>query len=69
MCEINVKVKTLYDVVKQMYDDGMDTVTVHLVEADGEGDDALPACIEFEASKEAEPFCGVVYDEVEAIPD
>ena len=69
MDEINVDVMSLYKVVKQMRDDGMDTVTVRLVAADGDGDDALPACMEFEASKKSEPFSGVVYDEVEAVPD
>ena len=69
MDEINVDVMSLYKVVKQMRDDGMDTVTVRLVDAAGNGEVALPACMEFEASKKSEPFSGVVYDEVEAVPD
>lgn len=67
MDEIEISVKSLYEKAKLMLDDGMDTVVVRLFEPDGEGEDALPACISFEASTAEEPEIGVDYEEIEAI--
>ena len=67
MYEINISVKSLYEKAKQMFDDGMDTVVVSILDPDGEGEDALPACISFEASTAEDPEMGIDYDEIEAI--
>ncbi|MBM6724322.1 hypothetical protein [Pseudoflavonifractor phocaeensis] len=69
MDEIEISVKDLYEKAKMMLDDGMDTVVLRLCEADGEGDDALPACVSFEASTSEAPFAGVDYEEIEAISE
>lgn len=67
MNEITVSAKDLYETAKAMLDDGMDTVTVSIMEADGEGDDALPACLHFEASRDSAPEMGIDYEEIDAI--
>ena len=67
MDEIEISVKSLYERAKLMLDDGMDTVVVRLFEPDGEGEDALPACISFEASTAEQPEIGIDYEEIEAI--
>lgn len=67
MDEIEISVKSLYEKAKLMLDDGMDTVVVSILEPDGEGEDALPACISFEASTAEDPEIGVDYEEIDAI--
>lgn len=69
MDEIEISVKSLYEKAKMMLDDGMDTVVVSIFEPDGEGEDALPACISFEASTAEDPEIGVDYEEIEAISE
>ena len=45
----------------------MDTVVVSIFEPDGDGENALPACISFEASTAEDPEIGIDYEEIEAI--
>lgn len=69
MDEIEISVKSLFEKAKLMLDDGMDTVVLRLFEADGEGEDAIPPCVSFEASRADEPEIGIDYEEIEAISE
>lgn len=66
MDEIEVRVKDLYEIVKQLIDDGMDTVTVSILPADDNGGDRIPPSLSFEASTFEAPYEGVDYDNVYA---
>ena len=63
--EISVSVIELYDRLKEMVEDGMDFVTVSVVEADEDVGD--PACLMFEAWSKEKAFMGVQYDSVDAV--
>lgn len=67
MNEIEISVKELYEKSKEMLDDGMKTVVLRFIEADGEGENALPACVSFEASTAKNPDIGIDYEEIESI--
>ena len=67
MNEIKISVKELYEKSKEMLDDGMKTVVLRFIEADGEGENALPACVSFEASTAENPDIGIDYEEIESI--
>ena len=67
MNEIEISVKSLYEKAKLMLDDGMDTVVISILDPDGKGEDALPACISFEASTAEDPEIGIDYEEIDAI--
>ena len=69
MNEIEISVKSLYEKAKLMLDDGMDTVVVSIFEPDGDGENALPACISFEASTAEDPEFGIDYEEIEAVTE
>ena len=63
MNTITVKVKDLFERVKDMKDDGMDFVEIHLTEPD----DTDPGYIGFEAWKKSTSFEAVDYEEIEAV--
>lgn len=69
MDEIKIPVKQLYERAKQMLDDGMDVVTLGISDADGEGEDATPLFVWFEASTKDAPYEGIDYEEIEAISE
>lgn len=67
MNEIEIPVKSLFEKAKMMLDDGMETVVLRIFEPDGDGENALPACIGFEASTPDAPEIGIDYEEIDAI--
>lgn len=68
MDSITVRVKDLYDRVKELKDDKMDFVEVFLLESQEMPDgDVIPASIGFTAWTEKESFMGIDYDGVDAV--
>lgn len=67
MDTIEIPVKEFYKLAKQLTDDGMDTVVLHLIEGHGLGENAVPACINFEASTFDAPDYRNDYDTIHAV--
>lgn len=67
MDEITVSVEKLYERAKQMLDDGMDVVTIGISDAEGEGEDAIPPFMWFEASTKDAPYEGIDYEDIDAV--
>lgn len=63
MNSITIKVKELYDRVKDLRDDQMDFVEISIVESD----DSEPNFISFEAWTNKDPQCGVDYETIDAV--
>lgn len=59
MIEFNVNVSELFEIVKQIHDDGFDTVKVSV----GDADDDMPACLDFTCI-DAVDDCEIGYDTV-----
>ena len=64
MDEIEVLVNDLYEMVKQLKDEGMDTVTITILPEDDNDGDRIPPSLSFVASTFAEPFMGIDYENV-----
>ncbi len=64
MDEIEVLVNDLYEMIKQLKEDGMDTVTISILPADDNDGDRIPPSLWFEASTFAEPEIGIDYENV-----
>lgn len=64
MDEIEVLVNDLYEKVKQLKEDGMDTVTISIFPADEIDGERLPPSLNFMASTFAEPYMGIDYEDV-----
>lgn len=62
---ITVEVSELYQLAKEMLNDGMDYVKISYMEADKE--EGLPACLHFDASRKSNPAEGIDYKELEDI--
>lgn len=60
----NIKVSDLYEKVKLMVEDGMETVEIQLLPAEPD----LPASVNFIAYCSAEPGIGIDYEDIEVIP-
>lgn len=68
MDSITVKVSDLYEMVDQIKKDGMETVTLTIIEPD----DEFPACVNFSARKESnsndwESVADWDYDNIDAV--
>ena len=68
MDSITIRVKDLYDRVKELKDDKMDYVEISFLEPDEMPDgDIIPASINFSAWTEKESFIGIDYEGIDAI--
>lgn len=62
--EITVSVRDLLRRAQEMSSDGMDFVTLSVVDADADED--LPAALMFEAWSKSASFMGIQYDSIDA---
>lgn len=62
---VTVKVRDLFNLAKEMLDDGMDYVEVSILGPEPEFD--CPASLHFDASKASMPEMGVDYEELDDI--
>ena len=64
---ITIHLKDLVQVVREMEQDGISTVSISILPPDELDGDSLPASISFEGSTAAEPNVGIDYDSIDSI--